>query len=726
MVSGGATSVRRGPATAGYAIAAGIVVLLILLPTSSEDSSAVVRPTADASSDLGPTPGGVNASLSIDPADWWMEGGSRANFTAAWTSVPPGCTADPLWFAWSASTSEPLGRVVSADGANATFEAAGTLSGSTAVAVHGAAQIACPTETSDAFAEASAIVRVDAPLALQGLGTVVDLAGGEPSVTVDGSILGGNPPYTVVVGWGDGKYSTSTEPDAGPFSVVGVPEVLPFVPTAMVTDADGLTAAATADENGTASQGFVIVVTPSTDTAEVGVPVEFQLTSSLPPSDYTPISVCEDAAATPSRPPHPSSDAFSCAFAHPGVANVSILAEEEIFPFTTAYCQILEPVEPDLGLTANASTESGEVGRPVLVPLTVSGGVPPFSLSWHGIGNDSAGSRTIPMDGSVLVPFNATQSGSEAIVAEVTDALGLRVTNLTVPVDVQPPLSGSASATSTVSANGTRVDVAGSVEGGVPPYSWVLLAASTSGDEPPPAGSLSVAGSFGWNSTALAGGLRGLQLVVVDAVGAVWSSNLSTDEAGPLRVSLAAVADGSGRWSGTVVVSGGAPPCHAWINASDGETWNRSGLPDGGWTVTGRVVVATNLTISVEVVDRLGSEDAARISVAVAGPPSPTTTSVALLAAPVLIACGAAVLLWRWRRRRACPVAPLPDAVGVLRGIIAPTDGTDRSVVELLAEEQGIPPATVRSELDRLIADGTVRAESGPEGEQILAWGPEA
>lgn len=81
--------------------------------------------------------------------------------------------------------------------------------------------------------------------------------------------------------------------------------------------------------------------------------------------------------------------------------------------------------------------------------------------------------------------------------------------------------------------------------------------------------------------------------------------------------------------------------------------------------------------------------------------------------------------LWgRLRGGRAEAPTPWPaqDPVEVLRSIIAPSDGVDRSTVELLAEEQGFDLVTVTRTLERLRRDGSLRYERGPDGEEVLAW----
>lgn len=73
-----------------------------------------------------------------------------------------------------------------------------------------------------------------------------------------------------------------------------------------------------------------------------------------------------------------------------------------------------------------------------------------------------------------------------------------------------------------------------------------------------------------------------------------------------------------------------------------------------------------------------------------------------------------------WRRIRV--TAPGRDPAAVLRTIIEECDGVERSVVEMLAEEEGIDRQTVGTTLERLRRTGALRAERGADGEEVLAW----
>lgn len=76
---------------------------------------------------------------------------------------------------------------------------------------------------------------------------------------------------------------------------------------------------------------------------------------------------------------------------------------------------------------------------------------------------------------------------------------------------------------------------------------------------------------------------------------------------------------------------------------------------------------------------------------------------------------------WLWGRRPP-PRVTMPDAVEVLRRIIEPCDGAERAMVELLAEEEGVPWNRVRRTIDRLCVAGRIRSDRGDDGIVRLTW----
>ncbi len=77
---------------------------------------------------------------------------------------------------------------------------------------------------------------------------------------------------------------------------------------------------------------------------------------------------------------------------------------------------------------------------------------------------------------------------------------------------------------------------------------------------------------------------------------------------------------------------------------------------------------------------------------------------------------------WLWGRRPPPFTASIPDAVEVLRRIIEPCDGAERAMVELLAEEEGVPWARVHRTIDRLCTEGRIRSDRGDDGVVRLTW----
>jgi hypothetical protein len=653
-----------------------------------------------------------------------MTGGASKAISAAWTDIPPACTVRPVWFQWSVAPGESQGWVAPTNGSTTNFTAAGTESGTTEVVVAGAAGLTCGPNRTAAFGTATATFHVDAPLVVQEFRTVPDSPRSTGNVEVSGTIAGGDPPYAVTVAWGDGNVTTVTESTEGNFSVVGQPGSGSFDPSVIVTDSAGLIARATVEESVAADDGFAVSIVPSSYMAEVGVPVDFGLRSTAPPGEYSMAAACEDAAEEPEGPPAAVGTDFSCTFADPGIANVSVLAIEAVFPFATASAVLLEPVVPTLSVETAPTGTEGEVGRQSYVPLTLVGGVPPYRVHWRFVGNGSQQTATVPLNGTFLAPVTPAVAGTEELAVTAVDALGVPAANASAPIDVEGTLAGEASAQGIAVEGGTGFLLSAAVVAGTPPFEWTVVPATSLANESAVGGVLASADSFAWNGTIRAEGMQNVTLVVVDTAGKLWVSNLSVAPVASMVIEVQAAAGPPGRWIGDVDISGGSAPFLVWVNGSDGESWNRSGLVDGLWRFAAQALAPGNLSISVTVVDRLGI--VARASATVNVPPQPESpsspTSTIVEAAGLFGALGGGVVLWRWRRSGSREKAPEIDVVAALREIIAPADGADRAVVELLAEERGIPLPTVRSSIDRLIADGTIRAERGPDGEEVLAW----
>jgi hypothetical protein len=176
-------------------------------------------------------------------------------------------------------------------------------------------------------------------------------------------------------------------------------------------------------------------------------------------------------------------------------------------------------------------------------------------------------------------------------------------------------------------------------------------------------------------------------------------------------------------------IAGGFPPFDITISASDGENWTHTVPSDGSQTWTLLVSGAGALGLQVAAVDAAGTELEWNATVDLPAPiPAPPSPSAPLSTLPeygagALLLLGASLSAVHFYRRRSRPAPPAPpDPVAVLRQIIEPADGADRATVELLAEEAGVPLGVVRSTIDRLIAEGTIRSDASVEDEEVLSW----
>lgn len=279
--------------------------------------------------------------------------------------------------------------------------------------------------------------------------------------------------------------------------------------------------------------------------------------------------------------------------------------------------------------------------------------------------------------------------------------------------------------------NGT-VCAAVELSGGVPPLTvtWSLVGAGTGGTEAVASDGIAYLPLTSPNAGTLV-----LSVVATDQLGVASASVQQNVDFVPRLAVEAAIASVVTSGSAEVNVSAsaiqGAPPL-VWAvvpgTATDNGSEFAGALPDGGafsWNGTYRA--GGTLSATVVVVDAVGVFAVVNLTVSLlpSGASGPSVSDggsdVLFVVLAVLALAAAAFLFRRGARKPAAPTRP-PDPVNVLREAIEPSDGVDRGLVELLAEERGVPLEVVRATLERLKVDGTVRAGRGADGEEVLAW----
>jgi len=696
----------------------GVLCLFPAVPVGRSEIAGV--PSEPASAIAGPVP----VDLTVIPSTGWVPAGGAIPVSAVWSGGTPGCSVAPTWFAWSITSEEAEGSVAPGTGARVNFTAAPNGSGVTNVTAFGAATLDCGNRSTGLFQNATARIRVDAPPVLQDLSVDPDpVAPGSP-VQVEGTIAGGEPPYNVSVSWNRSRTSTAEIPQAGPFAVGGVLDPGTYDPTVVVTDGAGLAARGTSNGPVTVGNGFAIGLRPSADPVDAGTPVIFTIESDLPGPNYTSVVSCPGFTGADPRT-EVAGARFSCTFPEPGAANVTAYATEAASPYALASTFLIEQVAAAPSLSVPAAVPNAEVGETVFVPVAISGGTPPFTVSWQFAGSAPGNTTTVPGDGTFLAAVVPDGAGVEPLTFWVTDADGSSTENSTAPVPVSAPLSLEVVVNGSVTNGTPGIGVLATVLGGDFPLDWVVVC--------PQAGALTVGGTleapgtFLWSGTGTVEGPLSAQVDVVDDAGAVRAVPCTATPTRPLTVETEEGSAVPGGWTAVVLVTGGIAPYQIWANGSSGSSVNLTSRVGGTVNLSGPAPGPGNLSVNITVVDAFGAVGRTDFGVVVpsAAPPRSsagdvTGAGIVLLGSGVV--GGLVFLGWRERRRREAGPLRTVDPVRTLKEILEPADGADRAAVELLAEEQGVPLETVRSTLDQLVRDGRVRSERGTDGEEILAW----
>jgi len=687
-------------------------------------------PVGEGSLALPARPDGVVENLSavavtISPATWWMIGGTTVSLSAAWTELPPGCAVSPDWFRWSVPPGVAEGILTSTGGPSTNFSAAENESGTTDVLVRAAATLSCAGGATTVLRTGEANVTVDAPVAVGNLSIEPNPARPGAPIFLNGTIVGGEAPYALSIAWGNGNVSRTIEAAAGNFAVPHELGPGTFTPKLFVVDRAGLAANGSVHEPLTVGDGFAVAIDPSSWTAEVGTATDFELRVTNPPPEFSTAETCESVAPG-TRPGTVASSGLSCRFGLAGPALVTVVAVDAEFPFTVVSATLSEPVAPPLSISLPSDPATEEVGVGAYLPVSVSGGVPPFELRWNLVGDGGTRATLVDCDGRVLLPVLSASAGSDVLTVEASDALGAVAANASRAVNVSAPLQASVALSNDSGGEGVGVELSGSILSGAPPFLWAVAPTRAPANGSTTAGGLPAPGSFAWNGTFRSEGNLSITVSVVDQLGSVWWTTGLVALPAALSVNASFDPGGSGGLAVVGAIAGGVAPFELWVNGSGAPLWNGSIPADGTFLVNVSDGNVGEFPVSLTVVDQWGAHESVGGSVRLpersplSDPSSSTPTEIGLLLGA--LTAGVAVVVWRRRRTTDDEGRDGPDPISTLRAIIEPADGADRATVELLAEEQGVPFETVRAAIDRLVDDGTIRSERGSDGEEVLAW----
>lgn len=767
------TLVRRARAALRLSLAIDSILLVGLLLTAVSPAGGPTArgPLTNATSH--DAAGSTGLGLVVDPPSLGMRTGANVTLHASWSAASSLCRLTPLWFRWSVEGGNATGYLNGTTDASTTFTADSFDSGAVRVVARSAAVLACGSNQTVVERAGTANLSIVAQLSLSALEVGPNPLVPGQYATLEGTIAGGEPPYTLAVVWGDGTRSSLTLPTSGALSARHLFPSGEFAPSATLSDAEGESATGSVEEAVSVGSGLEVGIVPASYGAEVGVTAEFTGVIQGSSSGMAILVACANATvgSLPSIAPAVNGTSFTCTFSSPGTGEVRFGVYSSVPGGPSATAVLYELVVPPPRLSIRSLEPYGEVGSIVPVRVNITGGFGPISLSWNLSGDRSGGEETIGSDGEGVLTLPLSAPGDDALAVRASDALGRSDVNDSLLVRVDPPLAANASTVTSLLPSGALAIVRGVALSGCPPFLWWVAPALVSSNASVGNGWLPATGWFGWNGSYAREGNLSIFVGVVDGCGLAWQTNLSAALVPSLWVDARAE-PGPDAPNETLAlnlsIQGGLPPFRLVVNESDGESWNRTVASDGSYRWLFPTRGNGSLTVEVSVTDEAGGVAKSAFSVVLVPPPQPTapppppppspppppppspppappaqspppvavpgpsnnstassTTDPILWALTAALATGAGGSLFflrtRRSRRRPSPT-PGPDPVATLRKIIEPADGAERFTVELLAEEAGVPLSLVRSTIDRLVSEGKVRSESGADGEEVLSW----
>ncbi len=699
----------------------------------------------------------TNASstgLTVDPASYWLRTGSNVTFRAVWSTLLPLCRIVPLWYSWSLAGSNITGFLNATTGPSATFVAASFASGTSDVDVRSDAVLDCGGNEAVVDRTGVANVSVAVPLSVRDVGVTPDpLLPGE-NATLRGTVEGGEPPYSLVVAWGDDTRTVFVLSAPGAFSLNHSFAAGEFTPSLLVSDSAGNLVNISVDESIGVGTGLEVGIIPSSSTAEVGIPVDFAGIVSGLAQGTTPLFDCSNATNSVGTGDSENSSVtvFSCTFTSVGPQVVLFGAYPVAPGAPTDSVVLVEQVNPTPRISIEPLTLVDSAGNLADALVSVSGGVLPLALTWTTGENQSGGNETLESDGQGIVGIVPEGPGAIELTTRLIDSLGITSDNTTPPLDVYPQLDANVTGNDSVIGSEIIAGVQGVVYSGCAPFFWWVVPAYPPLNSSAENGSLAGVSDFDWSAFYALEGSLPISVVLLDGCGDFWEEQFSVPLFPPLLALVAAspVSNSSNDAIGlNLSIRGGNPPFDIELSENGNETWNLRAVGDGRYHWLFAVDGPGTYPFSVAVSDSLGTCSWANVTVIYVSPglepigPSPTPpsppitppkpagdpaspsiTDVGLLLIPLAIPISGAIIVLcvRLRHDRKIPQSGRPNATAALRKVFETVHGIERHTVEKAAEAEGIPHRIVKSTIDQLVSSGTIRSENRTSGDERLSW----
>lgn len=683
-------------------------------------------------------PDPANPTLSIAPGSWSMEAGASVTLTGMLTGFAVGCSLDWATFAWSLpGIAEYDGFLNASVGPSVRFTSLPSAAGAMTIDAIANGVMECDGVPHSLSSDGWAGVAVLAEEEVGPLQLLPDPALPGERVVLEWSVSGGVAPYTAEVDFGDGASTSFTVSSPGEPFVAHRYAAGQFEPVVRMLDATGRELPTGSTEPLVVTAGLAASIGLAAVAVDVGVP--FQLTANVtggtPPFVYSWSDSLGD-----------SSLSATWDLSAPTTQNLTVhltvldrLGEEVSVSRTI-------PVALPPSLTASTPSATVDVGRSFPFSLAVSGGVPPYRLTWSFSPNATPQSADLATAGRTLEPAVAQVPGEVWVTAEVQDAAGA-VRSTTVPLAEAFALPRvSILSSPTLGEAGVPLAFTAIVEGGAPPVNWTWMASDPAENDSPASGGLPGPGEVRWRVAFDPAANVEWVVEITDAAGTTVSANGSLVLLAPVQAGLtvgSASSTAVGEVPAFADVSGGRPPYACTLWWSDGASAYGNLSAPGTLQFNATIAQPGPLGARLAVVDALGGVVVTRSNVTVLGAPAaplPTpappsnpdgasgssTSSLGSWAVGIggLGVAAALFLLPRWRRRSARGGRREDDAaaMGAVRRLLKGTDGLERETLYFLADEEGVDGRAAGVAVDRWSRAGRILVEAGVDGGDLIRW----
>ena len=694
-------------------------------------------PTGSAAPGATPSLDLVGVTLALSPATWTMFPAQTIDLVASAADVPAGCALFDAWVRWSLpGVSFDRGYLNRSTGLAVAFTSLPNASGPVTVAAESTLVLTCDDGSSaDVSTDASALIRVLAPLSVGGFSASPSLVRPGDAIDLGWNLSGGAPPYALTLDFGDGNRSALLQGGPGPGAALHAYATGAFVPSLSVRDGRGSVVNLTVAVPVRCAAGLSVSLDPPGAPAEVGR--SFALNATVAggsgPVRATWIVNGSPVAGT-------SVGGLLHLSIRPSAAGplpVNLTIRDDVGDVAAANATYPVAAPPTLRIADRGV--AADVGRPVLLNASLEGGVGPYAVSVRIVGSNGSANLTATSAGPFPIVLVPSAPGPLLVAGAIRDAAGGATTTTGVFGSVGWPPEASLLPPALTLEAGRPLPIGLRIDGGVAPFQWSIRATPGLAGGALPTGVGSSEGTVEWNGTPNLPGNLSLAAVVVDGVGGVAEANLTLPVLPALRLSVAI-----DNWSdpGSVVVyahvTGGAAPysVRASLGALAASAFNLSGAGDAELRLSG--TPAGFGVLRVAAVDAAGVTADSDLSILVApwaesrpapaspapGGAQPPVPGWGIVVAVAVVASGAYAGFRMLRRSR--PVRSAPVAAGRalewVRRSVKGSDGIDEETLRLLAEEEGIDPSTVGPALDRWVRLGRVRRTVDPSGAPALTW----